>query len=103
MAGLVVNGLCLNATNAPDYYFSTVPPQINGNFLHSFAFDSLNGWQFQITDQTTGQLISSSNAVLPSLPSCNEAQAFLDGATLGLAVACGMAAVSVWAVLRRGA
>jgi len=100
LGGVVIDGRCVETALAPDFYYSTIPPNLFQNNLYSYQ--KIGGvWKFNVQNQATGFYISSSPAPFPVLPPCDPAAYFQSGLFLGSVVGSAFIMVSLTALLRR--
>jgi len=98
--GVVINGRCVESALAPDFYYSTIPPNLFQSNL--YFYQKMGGvWRFNVQNQATGFYLSSSPAPFPVLPPCDPAAYFQSGLFLGAVVGSSFIIVSLVAVLRR--
>lgn len=100
--GSLVNGKCFtsNALAADEFFASKEPSLTSGttSYLSWFEKSTTNGWQIKRQSiSSTGVVtnLTTSNATIPTFPTCSETEQFTDGLTVGWLIA--TVVVTAWA------
>lgn len=104
-AGFLVDGQCLDASSAPSFMASRVPPvSVPGSTIYTSTMEVVSGALVSRTYQTTtsGTTLYASVDVSNILQSCDTTETFFDGLTLGWGVVLAMALAYAVHIMRRG-